>query len=133
MRDRVLLEAVAAAEPGMRLSELDALLSKQTGRAVPPGEVDVAMRSAQRKGWLFSDGIRLQVLAGGRRELNACAYGVPRAQCHVGCGRTCRRLNDPQPVPACCGGCDRPAGHAPCSTEAPFTLANYTALGATGV
>ncbi len=48
---------------------------------------------------------------------SSCAYGVPRAQCHVGCGRTCRRLKDPKPP--CCGGCDKPAGHAPCQALAP--------------
>lgn len=46
--------------------------------------------------------------------ISACAYGVPRAQCHVGCGRTCRRIKDTRPDTPCCVGCDKPAGHAPC-------------------
>ncbi len=27
-------------------------------------------------------------------EREPCAFGVPRAHCHVGCGRSCRRAND---------------------------------------
>lgn len=58
-----------------------------------------------------------------------CGYGVPREQCHVGCGRTCRALYRPMHVVApelrpmlppdepgvCCGGCvDAHTSHPPC-------------------
>ncbi len=58
-------------------------------------------------------------------QLGPCTYGVPREHCHAGCGVQCR---PPQPfevrvtacppvIGACCGGCDKPAGHPPCGTN----------------
>ncbi len=57
-----------------------------------------------------------------RPEPSPCGFGVPRSQCHVGCGYNCRRLTSaplplPLPLPsstACCGGCNLPPGHEPC-------------------
>lgn len=57
-----------------------------------------------------------------------CAFGVPREQCHIGCGRSCRRAADRADVQAarrkalapvgraCCGDCGRAPGHAPCGS-----------------
>ncbi len=61
-----------------------------------------------------------------------CAFGVPREQCHNNCGYVCQRwkreqsvapdlmaalaesLKRPRPA-VCCGACDLPPGHKPCT------------------
>ena len=56
------------------LSELDALVAAQVlapGDTLEPADVTAGLREAIRKGWLQSDGLRVAVLGGGRRVLQA--------------------------------------------------------------
>lgn len=55
------------------LSELDALVAQQVSTldGVPePADVTAGLRTAIRKGWLQSDGLRVAVSGGGRRVLH---------------------------------------------------------------
>ncbi len=50
--------------------------------------------------------------------LGPCTYGVPREHCHAGCGAQCQGVTfRAATTSACCGGCDKPAGHKPCGTN----------------
>ncbi len=56
------------------LSELDALVATQAlafGGTLEPADVTAGLRTAIRKGWLQSDGLRVAVSGGGRRVLGA--------------------------------------------------------------
>jgi hypothetical protein len=71
---KILVTVIESSGRDVYLSELDALVATQMlalGETLEPADVTAGLREAIRKGWLQSDGLRVAVLGGGRRVLQA--------------------------------------------------------------
>lgn len=70
---KTLVTVIHSSNEEVYLSELDALVAEQVlplGGTVESADVTAGLRTAIRKGWLRSDGLRVTVSGGGRRVLN---------------------------------------------------------------